>query len=74
MVNWLKHFLFHKRLIKSPEQQKALDLFKAIKRGGVPTDPMLVNRVARNLGLEISLSAPMEQTIEQIARVLGVKK
>jgi hypothetical protein len=73
-MKWLIHFLFRKRTKESPEQQKARQLIKAIEQGGIPTDPILVNKVGRSLGLEISPSAPMEQTIERIAQILASGK
>lgn len=45
-------------------------LIHAIDRGGVPLNPVKVNAIARNLGLEVSCRAPVEQTIERIRACL----
>lgn len=45
-------------------------LLKAIDRGGVPSNPAKVNDIARQLGLEVSRSAPMSETIERIRLAL----
>lgn len=49
----------------SPEQ-RARDLIAAIDAGGVPLNPARVNDIARQLGLEVSRSAPMAQTIDRV--------
>lgn len=46
--------------------QRARDLIAAIDRGGVPSNPVLINHIARDLGLEVSRDAPMQQTIERL--------
>ena len=45
---------------------RACDLLAAIDKGGVPSNPVLVNAIARELGLEVSTQAPMPETIERI--------
>ncbi len=45
-------------------------LIKAIDAGGLPLNPARVNDIARQLGLEVSTRAPMEQTIERIRKAL----
>ena len=45
---------------------QARQLIAAIDRGGIPLNPARVNHIARNLGLEVSLRAPVEQTIDRI--------
>jgi len=50
---------------------KAQSLIHAIDRGGIPLNPGIVNTVARNLGLEVSAKAPINQTIERIRACLG---
>ena len=45
---------------------QARQLIAAIDRGGIPLNPARVNHIARNLGLEVSLRAPVEQTIARI--------
>lgn len=46
--------------------EQAGQLIAAIDRGGIPLDPGRVNTIARNLGLEVSPRAPVEQTIVRI--------
>jgi hypothetical protein len=45
-------------------------LVSAIDAGGLPLNPARVNDIARQLGLEVSSRAPMEQTIERIRQAL----
>lgn len=49
-----------------PEVLKARDVIAAIDAGGVPLNPLRINDVARNLGLEVSRKAPVEETIQRI--------
>lgn len=49
---------------------QARQLIAAIDRGGIPLNPAKVNAIARNLGLEVSRSAQVEQTIERIRQTL----
>ena len=56
---------------KAPtEIQRARQLIAAIDAGGIPLNPAVVSDIARNLGLEVSRQAPVEQTIERIRRAL----
>lgn len=56
---------------KAPtEIQRARQLITAIDAGGIPLNPAIVSQIARNLGLEVSPKAPVEQTIERIRRAL----
>ena len=45
---------------------RAQDLLTAIDRGGIPLSPIIVNRIARNLGLEVATTDLMPDTIERI--------
>ena len=54
-----------------PERQRALDLIAAIDAGGIPLNAARVNDIARRLGLEVSIEAPMEATIARIRAVLA---
>lgn len=45
-------------------------LIRAIDAGGIPLNPMRVNQIARQLDLEVSARAPMEETIERIRQHL----
>ena len=49
-----------------PELQRGRELVAAIDAGGIPLNPAIVNRIARDLGLEVGASAPVEQTVERI--------
>jgi hypothetical protein len=71
--NWFKVF-FGKKIAHSPERQRAIDLIAAINAGGTPLNPALINNIARNLGLEVAMTAPVEATIQRIREVLAGKK
>ncbi len=49
-----------------PELQAGKDVIAAIDAGGLPLDPGRINRIARELGLEVSANAPVEQTIARL--------
>ena len=51
-------------------EQRARDLVRAIDAGGLPLNPAVVNQIARQLGLEVSVHAPMAQTVERIRKAL----
>jgi hypothetical protein len=53
-----------------PEVRRARELVAAVDKGGLPLNPMKVNQIARDLGLEVSTRAPVEDTIERIRRAL----
>jgi hypothetical protein len=63
--------LFLGRPACSPERRRALDLIAAIDAGGLPLNPARVNDIARKLGLEVSTTAPMEETIARIRTALA---
>lgn len=58
------------RPAQSPAIAQAWALIDAIDRGGLPLNPMRVNQIARNLGLEVSPQARMDDTIERIRAAL----
>jgi hypothetical protein len=71
-----KHLTLLKALFSKPkpvqtEWQRAADLIRAIDAGGLPLNPARVNDIARQLGLEVSTKAPMEDTIARIRKVLA---
>lgn len=65
MFKWLMS-LVRPEDIHPPEVLKARELITAIDAGGVPLSPLKVNEIARNLGLEVSRKAPVEETIQRI--------
>jgi len=62
--------LFSKRPRPAPEIEQARALIRAIDAGGVPLNPAKVNHIARNIGLEVSRRAPVEETIKRIRAAL----
>ena len=68
LFSWIKKY-FCPRV--SAEVLRARHLIAAIDQGGVPTNPILVNHIARSLGLEVSISAPMQDTIQRIRETLA---
>lgn len=47
-------------------EQRAVDLIAAIDAGGIPLNPAVVNDIARNLGVGVSVTAQMNETIARI--------
>jgi len=45
-------------------------LIEALDRGGLPLNPSRINEIARDLGLEVSRKAPLEETVERIRAAL----
>ena len=68
MFLWIRRRFFKRKPLSDIEQ--AQQLIIAIDRGGIPLNPAKVNAIARNLGLEVSRRAPVEQTIERIRACL----
>ncbi|MCM2289679.1 MAG: hypothetical protein NDI67_11685 [Sulfuritalea sp.] len=48
------------------ELQAGREVIDAIDSGGLPLDPGRINRIARELGLDVAANAPVEQTIERL--------
>jgi hypothetical protein len=67
---WFKALLSRRPPAPS-ERQRAVDLIAAIDRGGLPLNPARVNDIARNLGLEVSTRARVEDTVERIRKALA---
>ena len=63
--------LFTPRKPVQSEWQRAVDLIRAIDAGGLPLNPARVNDIARQMGLEVSTKAPMEDTIARIRKLLA---
>lgn len=68
LLRWLERGLFKRKTLSDIEQAQML--IQAIDRGGIPLNPAKVNHIARNLGLEVSTRAPVNQTIERIRACL----
>ncbi|PQA77270.1 hypothetical protein [Rhodoferax sp. TS-BS-61-7] len=68
-MNWL-YFLLGRRKPLTAEQ-RARALIKAVDAGGLPLNAAIVNDIARQLGLEVSSRARMEETIGRIREALG---
>lgn len=71
-LNWTTELIKGLQTLLNPhpvpvsDRQRALDLIAAIDAGGVPLNPARVNDIARKLGLEVSIRAPVEETIARI--------
>ena len=73
LAAWLKRLwrkLWHRHLAPPSARQRAQDLIAAVDAGGLPLNPARVNDIARQLGLEVSTSAPLEKTIDRIRAAL----
>ena len=66
---WLKAWLVRKPKALS-EYGRARQLIAAVDRGGIPLNTAMVNAIARDLGLEVSRKARVEETIERIRTAL----
>lgn len=64
LLDWLRRRRAKPQRLSDIEQ--ARQLIAAIDRGGIPLNPARVNHIARNLGLDVSLRAPVEETIARI--------
>ena len=58
--------LLQPSIVAPSVEQRATDLLAAIDAGGLPLHAGIVNDIARKLGLEVALDAPMEVTIARI--------
>lgn len=70
ILGWLKA-LFSRGEAAPSELARARHLIAAIDRGGVPLNPASVNAIARDLGLEVSRKAPVEETIRRIREAIA---
>ena len=61
---WVRQRLQGRKALS--EIERARMLIAAIDRGGIPLNPARVNAIARDLGLEVSRKAPVEETVERI--------
>ena len=49
-----------------PELNAGRNVIAAIDAGGLPLDATRINRIARDLGLEVSPRAPVEDTVARL--------
>jgi hypothetical protein len=72
---WLKDKFFPGRAVPGRavpgDLERARSLLAAVDRGGIPLNPAKVNAIARDLGLEVSLRAPVEETIVRIRQAVA---
>ena len=61
---------FRRNTAPLTDLQQAQALITAIDAGGIPLNPLRVNVIARSLGLEVSRSAPVDETIKRIRAAL----
>lgn len=66
---WLKARLCPPKRALS-DYERARQLINAVDRGGIPLNAAKVNALARDLGLEVSRTASMEETIGRIRLAL----
>lgn len=67
---WLKNKFFPGQTV-SGDLDRAKSLLAAVDRGGIPLNPARVNAIARDLGLEVSVRAPVEETIARIRQAVA---
>lgn len=70
LVGWLKSLLPARPLPLSDIEQ-ARRLIAAVDRGGIPLNAARVNAIARNLGLEVAKTAPVETTIQRLREAVS---
>jgi len=68
--NWFARLLLRRPALP-PEVSTAIQLIAAVDAGGIPLNPAKVNAIARDLGLEVSTKAPVEETIRRIRAALA---
>lgn len=67
--SWILKLIPHSKELPR-EYQAAKALIKGIDKGGIPLNPIKVNAIARDLGLEVSVKDPIEKTIRRIRDAL----
>lgn len=63
--------LFRRQPEPRDELRRARALIAAVDRGGIPLNPARVNAIARDLGLEVSPRAAVEDTVARIRAALA---
>lgn len=68
MLTWIRRSFRppFRRPAPPSDIDQARQLIAAIDRGGIPLDPGKVNTIARNLGLDVSPRAPVEETLARV--------
>lgn len=69
VLQWIRQRIQDRKALT--EIERARMLIAAIDRGGIPLNPARVNAIARDLGLEVSRKAPVEETVERIRGCLA---
>lgn len=69
ILDWLKR-PFTRQAAPISDIEQARRLVAAVDRGGIPLNAARVNAIARNLGLEVSQKAPVEDTIERLRKAV----
>ena len=70
MLKWLTALVSRRPDKLPPEIRRAREVIAAIDAGGMPLNPGRINQVARDLGLEVSRKAPVEDTVRRIREAL----
>lgn len=65
LVQGLMSRLGRKRKLP-PELQAGREVIAAIDAGGLPLDAARINRIARDLGLDVSPQAPLKETVPRL--------
>jgi hypothetical protein len=68
VLEWFRRLRVREQ--EAPEWQRAAALVAAIDAGGLPLNPARVNDIARQLGLEVSTRASVDETIARIRNAL----
>ena len=72
-AGWRQRWLSKRAAQPEPSNiAAARALIRAIDAGGIPLNPIRINQIARQLDLEVSTRAPMDETIERIRQRLQV--
>jgi len=62
---------FSRQPVVLGDYARARQLIDAIDRGGIPLNAAKVNAIARDLGLDVSTRARLEETIQRIRQALS---
>ena len=72
LVRLLRHLLGRQRpTLPARPEERARRLIAAIDSGGIPLNPIALNRLARELGLEVSRQARPEDTVARIRALVA---